>query len=74
MIDKVAKDAAGDANASSHRANRRCDGSGRHRLLPADHRKPLSRSVKSDRDVPLADFAKLFAPGGVIDKFLLSQP
>ncbi len=24
---------------------------------------------KSDRDVPMADFARIFAPGGVIDKF-----
>ncbi len=25
--------------------------------------------AKSDRDVPMADFAKMFAPGGVIDRF-----
>jgi type VI secretion system protein ImpL len=72
MIDRVAKDAAGDANASSiaqiteamaENVTAPCQ-----QIVgaPAPNRYPF---VKSDRDVPLADFAKLFGPGGVIDKF-----
>ncbi len=29
--------------------------------------------AKSDRDVPMADFARTFAPGGIIDKFFSSS-
>jgi type VI secretion system protein ImpL len=68
MIDKVAKDAAGDANASSiaQIADAMAQNvTGICQQIVAT-RYPF---VKSDRDVPLADFAKLFAPNGVIDKF-----
>ena len=68
MIDKVAKDAAGDANASSiaQIADAMAqDVTGICQQIIAN-RYPFA---KSDRDMPLADFAKLFAPNGVIDKF-----
>ena len=68
MIDKVAKDAAGDANASSvaQIADAMAQNvTGICQQIIAN-RYPFA---KSDRDTPLADFAKLFAPGGVIDKF-----
>jgi type VI secretion system protein ImpL len=68
MIDKVAKDAAGDATASSiaqisqdmaQDVTAPCQ-----QIITNDY--PFS---KSDRDVPMAGFAKLFAAGGAIDKF-----
>ena len=68
MIDKVAKDAAGDASASS--IAQIADAMAQNvtgicqQIVPS--RYPF---VKSDRDMPLADFAKLFAPGGLIDRF-----
>ena len=68
MIDKVAKDAAGDANASSiaQIADAMAqDVTGICQQITAN-RYPFA---KSDRDAPMADFAKLFAPNGVIDKF-----
>jgi type VI secretion system protein ImpL len=68
MADKVAKDAAGDANASSlaQIADAMAqDVTGSCQQLIAN-RYPFT---KSDRDVPMADFAKLFAPGGTIDRF-----
>ena len=68
MIDKVAKDAAGDANASSiaQIADAMAqDVTGICQQIIAN-RYPFA---KSDRDTPMADFAKLFAPNGVIDKF-----
>ena len=68
MIDKVAKDAAGDANASSIAQisdDMAQDVTGSCQQVVAN-RYPFS---KSDRDVPMADFAKIFAPGGAIDKF-----
>ena len=68
MIDKVAKDAAGDANASSiaQIADAMAQNvTGICQQIIAN-RYPFA---KSDRDTPLADFAKLFAPNGVIDKF-----
>jgi type VI secretion system protein ImpL len=76
MIDKVAKDAAGDANASS--IAQIADAMAQNVTAPcqqiigapAPNRYPF---VKSDRDVPLADFAKLFAPNGVIDKFFAAN-
>ncbi|MBV9287516.1 MAG: type VI secretion system membrane subunit TssM [Hyphomicrobiales bacterium] len=72
MLDKVAKDAAGDAStrsiaqitdAMAQNVTGVCQ-----QIVPS--RYPF---VKSDRDVPLADFAKLFAPGGVIDKFFAAN-
>jgi type VI secretion system protein ImpL len=67
-IDKVAKDAAGDANATNIAQIAQA--------MAGDVTAPCQQVVanrypfvKSDRDVPLADFAKLFAPNGVIDKF-----
>ena len=68
MIDRVAKDAAGDANASSIAQIAEAmaeDVTGPCQQIVAN-RYPFA---KSDRDVPMADFAKLFAPGGVIDRF-----
>ncbi len=68
MIDKVAKDAAGDANASSiaQIADALAQNvTGICQQITAN-RYPFA---KSDRDVPLADFAKLFAPNGIVDKF-----
>ena len=68
MIDKVAKDAAGDATASTIAEIAEAmaqDVTGTCQQIVAN-RYPFS---KSERDVPMADFAKLFAPGGVIEKF-----
>ena len=68
MADKVAKDAAGDATTSSlaQIANSMAqDVTGPCQQIVAN-RYPF---YKSDRDVPIADFAKLFAPGGAIDRF-----
>jgi type VI secretion system protein ImpL len=69
MIDKVAKDAAGDATASTiaqiseamaQDVTATCQQiiANRYPFFP-----------KSERDVPMADFARLFAPGGAIEKF-----
>ena len=72
MIDKVAKDAAGDATASSIAQIAEAmaqDVTGPCQQIIAN-RYPFA---KSDRDVPLADFAKLFAPGGVIEKFFAAN-
>ena len=72
MIDKVAKDAAGDANASSiaQIADAMAqDVTGVCQQIIAN-RYPFANS---DRDVPMADFAKLFAPNGVIDKFFAAN-
>ena len=72
MIDKVAKDAAGDANASSiaQIADALAQNvTGICQQITAN-RYPFA---KSDRDVPMADFAKLFAPNGVIDKFFAAN-
>ncbi len=69
MIDKVAKDAAGDATAST--IAQIADGMAQDVTGPCQqivaNRYPFFS--KSERDVPMADFAKLFAPGGVIEKF-----
>jgi type VI secretion system protein ImpL len=68
MMDKVAKDASSDANASS--IAQIADAMAEQVSAPcqqiAANRYPFA---KSDRDVPMADFARLFAPGGVIDRF-----
>ncbi len=66
--DKVAKDAAGDATTSS--LAQIADAMAQDVTGPCQqivaNRYPF---YKSDRDVPIADFAKLFAPGGAIDRF-----
>ena len=69
MMDKVARDAAGDATSST--IAQFAD------AMAQDVTGPCQQIIanrfpffpKSDRDVPMADFAKLFAPGGVIEKF-----
>jgi type VI secretion system protein ImpL len=68
MMDKVAKDVAGDANDTSvaQLSQALADQvTGACQQVTANHY-PFA---KSDRDVPMADFARMFAPGGVIDKF-----
>ena len=69
MMDKVAKDAVGDATASSiaQIADAMAqDVTGACQQIVANRYPFFS---KSDRDVPMAEFAKLFAPGGLIEKF-----
>ncbi len=72
MMDKVAKDAAGDANSSS--IAQIVDAMAEQVSAPcqqiAANRYPFARS---DRDVPMADFARLFAPGGIIDRFFAAN-
>jgi type VI secretion system protein ImpL len=73
MMDKVAKDAAGDATASTIAqvsAAMAQDVTGPCQQIIAN-RFPFF--PKSDRDVPMADFAKLFAPGGLIEKFFAAN-
>ena len=69
MMDKVAKDAVGDATAST--IAQIADAMAQDVTGPCQqivaNRYPFFS--KSERDVPMADFAKLFAPGGVIEKF-----
>jgi type VI secretion system protein ImpL len=68
MMDKVAKDAAGDATATSVAQlsdSMAQDVTGTCQQIIAN-RYPFA---KSDRDLPIADFARLFAPGGAIDRF-----
>ncbi len=68
MMDKVAKDAAGDANATSIAQISDAmaqNVTGSCQQIVAGHY-PFA---KTDRDVPMADFARLFAPGGVIERF-----
>jgi type VI secretion system protein ImpL len=68
MMDKVAKDVAGDANDTSvaQLSQALADQvTGACQQITAN-RYPFT---KSERDVPMADFARLFAPGGVIDRF-----
>ena len=63
MIDKVAKDAAGDATASN--LAQLTQDMSENVTAPCQqivaNRYPFA---KSDRDVPMAEFAKLFSPGG----------
>ena len=72
MIDKVAKDAAGDATASS--IAQISDDMAQNVTGPCQqivaNRYPFS---KSDRDVPMADFAKTFRAGRVDRQILLRQ-
>jgi type VI secretion system protein ImpL len=67
-IDTIAKDAAVYVTASSLAQLR--DGLTQNVTGPCQqiiqNRYPFA---KSDRDVPMADFAKLFSPGGTIDRF-----
>jgi type VI secretion system protein ImpL len=73
MVDKVAKDAVGDATTSTiaQVADAMAqDVTGQCQQTIAN-RYPFF--PKSDRDVPLADFAKLFAPGGLIEKFFAAN-
>jgi type VI secretion system protein ImpL len=68
MMDKVAKDVAGDANDTSVAQLTQAladQVTGACQQITAN-RYPFA---KSDRDVPMADFARIFAPGGVIDRF-----
>jgi type VI secretion system protein ImpL len=68
MIDKVAHDAASDANASS--IAQIADSMSQN--VTGICQQIVSNSypfAKSDRDVSLVDFSRLFAPGGVLDKF-----
>ncbi len=68
MMDKVAKDVAGDANDTSvaQLSQALADQvTGACQQVTAN-RYPFA---KSERDVPMADFARMFAPGGVLDRF-----
>ena len=68
MMDNLAKQAAGDAAQSSIAqitAQMAQDVTAPCQQITAN-RYPFA---KSDRDTPLADFARLFAPNGMIDRF-----
>ena len=68
MIDKLAHDAASDANASS--IAQIADSMSQN--VTGICQQIVSNSypfTKGDREVSLVDFSRLFAPGGVIDKF-----
>ena len=68
MMNKVAHDAAGDA--SSRTIAQLTDQMSQVVTGPCEqvvnNRYPV---VRSERDIPLADFARIFAPNGVIDRF-----
>ena len=68
MMAKVARDAAGDA--SNRTLAQLTDQMAQEVTAPCqqvvNNRYPFARS---ERDVPLSDFARIFAPNGVIDKF-----
>jgi len=72
MMDKVASEAAAHANASS--IAQISDAMAEQVSAPCQqvvaNRFPFA---KSDRDVPMADFARLFAPNGVIDRFFAAN-
>ncbi|HEY4924651.1 MAG TPA: type VI secretion system membrane subunit TssM [Roseiarcus sp.] len=72
MMDRVARDVAGDANDTSvaqlsQALADQVTGACQQAIA---NRYPFA---KSDRDVPLADFARVFAPGGVIDRFFATN-
>jgi len=71
-MDKVASEAAAHANASS--IAQISDAMAEQVSAPCQqvvaNRFPFA---KSDRDVPMADFARLFAPNGVIDRFFAAN-
>jgi type VI secretion system protein ImpL len=72
MMDKVAKDVAGEANDTSiaQLSQALADQvTGACQQVTAN-RYPFA---KSDRDVPMADFARMFAPNGVIDRFFATS-
>jgi type VI secretion system protein ImpL len=68
MMAKVARDAAGDA--SNRTLSQLTDQMAQQATAPCqqivNNRYPFARS---ERDAPLSDFARVFAPNGVIDKF-----
>ena len=72
MMDKVADEAAAHANASS--IAQISDAMAEQVSAPCQqvvaNRFPFA---KSDRDVPMADFARMFAPNGVIDRFFAAN-
>jgi type VI secretion system protein ImpL len=72
MMDKVAGEAAAHANASS--IAQISDAMAEQVSAPCQqvvaNRFPFA---KSDRDVPMADFARMFAPNGVIDRFFAAN-
>jgi type VI secretion system protein ImpL len=72
MMDKVAKDIAGDANDTSvaQLSQALADQVTGACQQVTSNRYPFA---KSDRDVPMADFARIFAPGGVIDRFFATN-
>jgi type VI secretion system protein ImpL len=73
MMGKVARDAAGEATSSA--IAQIAD------AMAQDVTGPCQQIIanrfpffpKSDRDLPMADFAKLFGPGGLIDKFFTAN-
>ena len=72
MMNKVAHDAAGDA--SNRTISQLTDQMAQEVTAPCQ--KIVTNNypfAKSDRDVPLADFARLFAPNGIIDKFFAAN-
>jgi type VI secretion system protein ImpL len=72
MMSKVARDAAGEG--SSRTVQQLTDDMAQNVTAPCQQivgaRYPVA---KSDRDIPLADFARLFAPNGLIDKFFAAN-
>ncbi len=73
MMDKVANDAAGDASTPPRSRSSRTRW---RRTSPRRASRSSTTAIpfsKSDRDVPLADFARLFAPNGVIDRFFAAN-
>lgn len=70
-VEKIAADAAGDANATSIAQIAQSLASVTMTCQQiVTNRYPF---VKTDHDVALADFSKLFAPNGVIDKFFAAN-
>ncbi len=69
MVQKAANDAAGDTNQSSIQqlSQQMASDVTSSCMQITGNRYPFS--PKSDRDTPLADFARLFAPNGIIDRF-----
>jgi type VI secretion system protein ImpL len=72
MMSKVARDAAGEG--SSRTVQQLTDDMAQNVTAPCQqivsNRYPVARS---DRDIPLGDFARLFAPNGLIDKFFAAN-
>jgi type VI secretion system protein ImpL len=71
-VEKVASDAAGDVSTTSLGQLRDA--------MAQDVTAPCQQVVanlypfaRSDRDAPMADFARIFAPGGTIDKFFTAN-